>query len=292
MERTNLKFILSFIVLCTTIILFNVTAFPSPDFNQSGLVLLMHLNNDSSFSEGNTRVFDFSGNGNNGTPQNNSRVSLTNKIFGAGAYTFDGNEAYIDVGTDSSLDISGAMTIVAWVKVNNLSAISGVFGKMGGSGDRGYSFEVRTNGEILGASYISNTIRTTQSGNGEIVVDTWYHLAYTRRSGLQQIYKNGVSIKQTTHSGTFDTSVQVGTVGEGFNTLFMNGTIDELSIWNRILSPLEIGELYREGFCEDTLINNTNCYYTSEQYSSPLALSNVTYINSTIFYNNITVIRN
>ena len=37
-----------------------------------GLVLLMHLNNDSSYGENDTHVYDFSGNGNNGTVTNAS----------------------------------------------------------------------------------------------------------------------------------------------------------------------------------------------------------------------------
>ncbi|MEE9356531.1 MAG: LamG-like jellyroll fold domain-containing protein [Methylococcaceae bacterium] len=180
---------------------------------------------------------------------------------------FPGN-ASVNIGTDLSLDISGEMTIWVRANVDDLSAISGLFGKMGGIGDRGYSLGIGTNGEIRGVSYISNLVRLTQSANGEIVPGIEYDLAYARRSGLQHIYKNGVVIKTTNFTGLFDTSVQAGKIGESFDTLCMDGLIAEVAIWNKFLSTINMKNLSEKILQPDDLPNLVSWWKIQEGFGS------------------------
>ncbi|MBU0958580.1 MAG: hypothetical protein KKB31_01415, partial [Nanoarchaeota archaeon] len=67
-----------------------------PEINMTGNVLLMHFNNDSSIGENDTHVYDWSGNGNNGTVTD-AVLNSSGKF--SGAFEFDGVDDYIIIGT-------------------------------------------------------------------------------------------------------------------------------------------------------------------------------------------------
>jgi hypothetical protein len=96
--------------------------------NTSGLVLLMHFNNET--GENGSLVKDYSINVNSergGSVHNNGTCSgitcptynFTDRKFGGGAMEFNGSGDYIDAGNDTSLNITAAITIAAWVKSNS-----------------------------------------------------------------------------------------------------------------------------------------------------------------------------
>ncbi len=92
--------------------------------NMTGNVLLMHLNNDSDYGENNTWAYDFSGNGNNGTfsvvADTDSGPNSSGKL--GGAFMFDGDGDYVEVGNDGGLNPSnGLLTACVWIKADSLS---------------------------------------------------------------------------------------------------------------------------------------------------------------------------
>jgi hypothetical protein len=95
--------------------------------NTTGLILLMHFNNESTSGENDSLVKDFSVDVNSdrsGSVRNNGTINgahynFTDKKFGAAAIEFNGTGDYIDAGNDSSLNITAAITIAAWIKSNS-----------------------------------------------------------------------------------------------------------------------------------------------------------------------------
>ncbi|MCH7988601.1 MAG: LamG domain-containing protein, partial [Planctomycetes bacterium] len=75
-------------------------------------------------------------------------------------------------------------------------------------------------------------------------IDTWYHIAVTKDSGTTgEIYINGVSLGTGTVGSTFTSSnIRIGAWSD--TTLSLNGTIDDVLIYNRSLSADEIYQLY------------------------------------------------
>lgn len=76
-------------------------------------VLLFHLNNDSSYEENDTFIYDFSNKGNNGTavgavPTPNGNLS--------GGFEFDGFDDYVDAGSGDSIDDVHTFTWEAWIR--------------------------------------------------------------------------------------------------------------------------------------------------------------------------------
>jgi len=87
----------------------------------NGLVGYWRMNNDSSVGENASYVYDFSGNGNNGTVYgdiSDSDSGATSEGRINGGYMFDGDGDYVDVGDDESLNITNAITVSAWIKTN------------------------------------------------------------------------------------------------------------------------------------------------------------------------------
>jgi hypothetical protein len=72
----------------------------------------------------------------------------------------------------------------------------------------------------------------------------WQHFAITYDNAAIIIYVNGienVECSATGSAGTDGTPVSIG----GINRLSPGGTIDELRIYNRALSPQEIAGVYQ-----------------------------------------------
>ncbi|RLI91232.1 MAG: hypothetical protein DRO95_04750, partial [Candidatus Altiarchaeales archaeon] len=80
-------------------------------FYDDSLVLALNFNNNSAIGENSTHAVDISKYGNDGTIYG---ATWTDGKFGK-ALSFDGVDDYVDCGNDSSLDITDAITIEAWI---------------------------------------------------------------------------------------------------------------------------------------------------------------------------------
>ncbi|MEA1894264.1 MAG: LamG-like jellyroll fold domain-containing protein [Euryarchaeota archaeon] len=196
------------------------------------------------FDEGSGSVLkDSSGNGNDGV------------IYGAtwvdGKYwkalEFDGVDDYVDCGNDTSLDVTGDVTVETWVKfsstANNYYA---VLDKRGGTG----IYEIWQKSDTtmtfsLGGANISSNTFTPMLGQ-------WYHIAASGivgQSGHRKIFINGVDV--TSDTGGAPTSVTGGSLTIGAYGIgsgeFFKGIIDEVRIYNRTLTAEDIKEHYEQG---------------------------------------------
>ncbi|MHA1289675.1 MAG: LamG-like jellyroll fold domain-containing protein, partial [Candidatus Thorarchaeota archaeon] len=219
----------------------NVTL-DSPD-----LVLNLHFDNSSDIGENNTHIIDLSRYGNNGTTQGDAITNATGK-FG-GALWLDGSGDYVDVGTDTSLNITYPITLCAWVKPAGTATYQDVISKRNVTVEQNnYALRVKE------GTYFGYYFRGTD-GNwheyytpvGTLTLGEWAHICAVRYGdNTIKLFKNGNV--NTTTSTTFDvltSSAPVQISGwDGANEVF-NGTIDEVRIWNRALSPEEINASYR-----------------------------------------------
>jgi hypothetical protein len=75
------------------------------------LILMYNFNNIASLGESSSHIFDISGNANNGTVQNGASPTTSGKYDGA--YSFDGSNDHITIGT---IQFGQAFTIATWIK--------------------------------------------------------------------------------------------------------------------------------------------------------------------------------
>jgi hypothetical protein len=161
-------------------------------------------------------------------------------VFGA-PRKFDGTDDYVDCGNDSSLDITDAITIEAWVK-SALSVVYYLFCRGLANNDGYYSY-IRGTGEIGFKTNQSGSNQTTESSAGTLTADEWQHIIITRDGATGKIYLNGQEISykiQDSHSDpvTSGRNLYIGQSDTG--TARFNGSIDGVKIYNRALSAADV----------------------------------------------------
>jgi hypothetical protein len=168
-------------------------------------------------------------------------------------YVFDfdsANNEYIDCGNDSSLQITGAMTVSYWFKGQGGSGTVGGFGKLGGGSNRGFCLGMVSSGDIT--FYIAPTASTLFSVSYTRAVDTnWHHLVgvYNPSTSVK-IYLDGNLVSETLsgvpasqYNGS--NNLQIGARGD--NSGVFNGEISNAAIWNSGLTPTQVTTLYNNG---------------------------------------------
>lgn len=174
----------------------------------------------------------------------NMALSLTTSDS---AYRYDAMEAPAGAATTN---FKSAMTMAMWVQVQPLGArpcctdIVPIVSKQ--EYVQGDSYVLGTAGQapsrypVAAITTSVNGFRVQPSGNqGTLTEGQWYHLAFTYNSAAGannfNLYVNGSLVGQGTATGQLATSdgpLVVGSLG--------SWVVDDLSLWNRALSPAEI----------------------------------------------------
>ena len=100
------------------------------------------------------------------------------------------------------------------------------------------------------------------------VLNVWHHVVVVRTSGTANFYVNGIS--RGTANWNYDFTDGLWYIGraqdvEGY---FLNGTLDEVGVWNRALSGAEVTALYNSGAgiaypfaSQPSLLSNIGAYW-------------------------------
>jgi hypothetical protein len=198
------------------------------------------------FDEGSgTTAYDSAG-ANNGT-LNGDPNWVTGQIDGA--LSFDGVDDYVDCGSDSSLDITDAITVGAWVKQPNFGSGGTIAGKTNGdSVNAGYGLFSYTDGLEFNF-YSGGTWRRT-APRVTIPANEWHHVVATFNGNNAYLYVDGEPGASLAYAGTI-----AAATGHPFHISFwrpglpvyFDGTIDDVRIYDRALSAGEILQLYEDG---------------------------------------------
>lgn len=213
------------------------------DFSDTNLIA--HYTFDE--GSGSTAV-DASGNGNNGTLVNGP-VWVSGKV-GTNALDFDGADDYVDLG---NLDIPGnAMTIAAWFNSRNLSNCSSqdcrIVSKATGVSTAEHFWMLSTwNGELRFRLKTDGTTTTLVAENSNLSNDIWYHMVAVYDGSEMRIYQDGVLTGSVGKTGSITTDASVGAwIGSNppnATSQPWDGQIDDLRIYDRVLTDAEITEL-------------------------------------------------
>ncbi len=229
------------------------------------------------FDEGTgTTIADETINGNDGTfSYMDSSCWVTGKI-GDYALEFDGNEDYVVVPHDSSLNVTSEVTVEAWIKPDTGSSYNVIACK----GTKTY-FLATYYGRLALLVGDENGSAWNIVLKGQTIMDStkWYHVAGTYKNGVGTIYVNGIIdgiiAGNDEDVGTNTSDISIGSASSYASTYFFNGTIDELRIYNNALNNKEIKERFLRGgwhFDETTgtdfsdfseFGNDGNLYYTN-----------------------------
>jgi len=178
-------------------------------------------------------VPDVSGNGNTGTLV--GAFWSTQGRYG-GAMSFDGVGSVVRVASSPSIGLSNAMTLSAWI---NPSATQ--------SGWRTI-VQREVDSYFLNASHDAGSLRPAGGGTNWFIggptaspVGAWTHVALTYDGTTLRLYVNGAEAASNAASGTINPSSSPLWIGGNspFGEYFA-GLIDEVRVYNRALTQLEI----------------------------------------------------
>jgi len=185
-----------------------------------------------------TTANDSSGHGNHGTF--NGDPQWVEGYYGR-AIEFDGAGDFLDCGSDPSLDLT-KWTIAFWLRLNENKSYNAYIVK---GLDVTENYEVLTYGDghfhlPIGHADGSRTMGDTPAGVA--VTDEWAHFTYTYDPAEgRRFYKDGSLIFEDTESKTPQTSTNPLIIGnEGGMSRFVNGTMDDIRIYNNVLTGVEI----------------------------------------------------
>jgi hypothetical protein len=210
---------------------------------------------------------DESGNGNNGIVNG---ATLTTDRFGNldNAYDFDGVDDWIQVIDTPSLRLQNA-TINCWVQYTSMDKMALIYKQnINDASNSNYGIEINDYAQILGpgprimgmydVGCGFTPTWTTFTPGTDLSGSSWHQITAVFDIGIMKIYFDGIL------AGTIITPINIMNacagsdllIGRGWQAfpLWYAGLVDDLAIWNRVLTQQEIAELYNATNCS----NNTS----------------------------------
>jgi hypothetical protein len=213
----------------------------------------------------NLEANDASGNGRDGVI--NGFVEAEEDRFGnaEGAMLFSGFSGdHVDLGDDEAFRLTGAMSVAAWVVLDSSNANNGrIIAKSGGGGSRAWSLNIESgNSDPTFQIAIDGGNNLSVSDPDPLPLDEWAHMVGVYRPGEQtEMYVNGelkgildvdVPDEQYSDNGL---PVLIGARNECDNCGWV-GAIDDVALWSRALSDLEVADLYENGIDGGPLVGD------------------------------------
>jgi hypothetical protein len=211
---------------------------------------------------------DESGNGNNGVVYG---ATLTGDRFGRqnSAFLFNGtSDDYIDLGTWNPIT-SNNYTLSAWIKVDDPSTNSFdgwycgyILAKGNDNQQNSYGIEIGSTLQYSDGSIGNTTVGSmtnvigpgsavwATSPKGILTAEQWHFVTSSLNNQDLRVYVDGQPLNSSIVTGTLSittASLWIGGQNRSVYNFWFKGSIDDVRIYNRALSPTEIQSLYDEG---------------------------------------------
>jgi len=173
-------------------------------------------------------------------------ASWVNGKYGK-ALSFDGTDDCMDIAYSANLDILNNLTVTAWIKADDPwgggdlpivwhSGIQSAFG-----------FDKAT-GKARADLYIGGAWRGPWLSANAVSSGVWHYMVYTYDGGRVKIYVDSINVVDQAQTGNLASSVSIRRIGKDTagpaHYHMFKGIIDEVRIYNRVLSQSEIKDIY------------------------------------------------
>lgn len=142
--------------------------------------LLLNFNG----TDGSTTITDTSSVARSVTASGNAQLDTAQKKFGSSSLLLDGNGDYIEIGGYTGLTLTGDYCIEGWFRVN---AFTGGVAEISRFTASAIVHRIYAESTGLSLSSASSIFGATSVSTG-----TWHHFAWTRSSGTNRLFLNGV----------------------------------------------------------------------------------------------------
>ena len=192
----------------------------------------------------------------NDTPLDSAGVNNGTLVNGAAytdgkvgrAFTFNGADQYVDIPDSPTLRPTNGLTLEGWIKFNSSGAQAAMISKPFLSGSSN-SYVIWRQDTSLYAGTSSGAIGAAFTP----VAGRWYHMAFTydHSTRVHRLYVDGSILATSTYEAniTYDAApLLIGSDKDnGQAVLQLDGSVDEVGIYGRPLSQVEIQKIYNAG---------------------------------------------
>jgi len=222
-------------------------------YPKDGLLGYWTLENDGS---------DSSGNGFNATTDTSTHISA--KIGKGSQFTTAGET--ISIPHNTNLETAD-LSVSFWLRLNNLNQITPIISKRNASSQTYFTVLVDTAGRFIidkgGYAY-----RVTSSS--AVNINTWQNFTITIKYGTPgkiKIYKNGTLFQEFDKETALLSVNTPLLIGDDLysGTYYLDGIIDEVVLYNRVLSENEVQQIYNPTFDTDSLNSKLIAYYKFDE---------------------------
>ena len=179
--------------------------------------------------------------------------------------SFNGTDEYVSVPFDSTMNPSGDFSVSAWVKLSNKnayrSAVTSRSETVNGNQTGGYMLYISNANKWQFWNGFGNTGGLWKQANSStrIIENTWQMqtVTYDHANTHMRLYVDGVLVAQNNSASLVANTDKPLYIGAGRTNkhphdvdppqFHFNGKIDDVAIWNTMLSSDEIVQLYNSG---------------------------------------------
>ncbi len=142
-------------------------------------------------------------------------------------------------------------SFAAWIKTSSESTAAGIFGTL----EQSYRVQYGVQGLVIFENHKARAFFGTGEpagdhadvmGTSDINDGEWHHIVATHTSSTNIIYVDGVKENEE-DAGPFDGGSDVFKIGMVLDAWHFDGFVDDVRIYNRVLSQTEVSELYNTG---------------------------------------------
>ena len=215
--------------------------FTTPFFNDANLISYWRMEGNSNDSKGT----------NNGT-DTAITYSKANGKFGQGA-GFNGTSSKIVIPDSANLSALNSFTVVAWVNPTGLTAADQyqIVTRDAGSPNREWQFCITPDASHVNTmrvvAFSSPTTFSVVYSNTSLSNSSWQHAAFTYNGSNVIFYLNGLADGNPACSQIITNTASTTDIGDQNGSGFFKGNIDDVAIFNRVLTATEIFQLYLSG---------------------------------------------
>lgn len=186
---------------------------------------------------------------------NNTATFATGKINNGADLERDSSQFFDRSSDDFGIGAQSDFSFQAWVNFESIPTSNSTYWNIlsrtvNNADDISYNLDYRQEAGVKSIQFNNINYVTTLS------TSTWYHLVYTNDyGGTERLYINGTEVATATGSTSTTGFSAVSYFGLGIyrdgngNILsrYFDGVIDEVGLWNVVLSSSEVTELYNSG---------------------------------------------
>ena len=172
-------------------------------------------------------------------------------------YYFDGVDDYVNMGNINDFGIEDSFTTSTWINIDDLSTTQMIISKrVNTSPSTGILFQYLTSSKPAIWLYNSDGVGLAVRGNKVLTNGNWYNLIISY-DGTQsptgiKIYVNGELLTNEVLINTLESNDVKNSgdfkIGINYDNSFdYAGYIDEVCVWNRVITQDEVKKIYNDG---------------------------------------------